>query len=191
MNNFQKSFGVIAVLSMIVMTSLITAGCTTTGYKEITTYQDASIPKEEHTRVSFHREFTVTKYDNIIKGNPFTKSVLSDFWSGDWPAGKLNVCFIPAGEHKFLLNFERQTGSGGAVDTYLTAENIPFNLDFLPGHLYFIYPKVNGRLVQVQALDATNITQEELDQLFGVDSDIKLSWKWYKQQILKIKTGAE
>ena len=181
MMKVSKMFFYYFVLIVFIGTFL---SCGTT--KKVNTYMDKSVPIEEHARVSFHIEFSVAKYDNIVK-NPW-KGTLLDFQSGGWPAGKLTVCFIPAGEHEFRLDFSRKTGSGSAYESYLTAENISFKYNFLPGHLYCIYPRVEGSLIQVQVLDATNITQEELDQLFGVDSEISPSWIWYKNQILKLKT---
>jgi hypothetical protein len=90
MKNFQKTFGVIAVLSVIVMTSLLTAGCAT-GYKAINTYQDASLPKEEHARLFIGIGIQVIGIDGKM-------SPLSYIASGG------NVILLPPGKHTVNVN---------------------------------------------------------------------------------------
>jgi len=87
----KSVFGAIAVLTVIAMTSLLAAGCAT-GYKAIGTYQNTSVPREEHARLFVGMQIQVVGVDGQM-------SPLKYIASGG------NVILLAPGEHSINVSY--------------------------------------------------------------------------------------
>jgi hypothetical protein len=118
MKNFQKSLGVIAVLSVIVMTNLLTTGCAT-GYKAIAAYQNAAVPREEHARLFIGILVQVIGVDGNMSPLKYI-------------AGGGNVILLAPGEHSININ----TSFNGTDVPRYPGEKLSFTVE--AGKIYVV-----------------------------------------------------
>jgi hypothetical protein len=156
----KKSVFVIGIISMVLVIGFFLTGCSSSP-RVTYDYMDNSVQLEEHIGLQIHTELSIQKYDDLKKDlYRKTHSLIEFFY---------DIVMIPAGEHSFEFLLNHLQSLGAIYNTYLTA-NVSLTYDFKPGRFYYIYFTINGKIVQVNVLDATDITIDDLNQMLGDDS---------------------